>query len=432
MDSIYAQSFRTLVWLGQAYTSVAKTALNRVCELVDNWQGNHAATYRIADIPNNKTSIHKFAVSEGVDENASWTALQTLFNSDWFQRRWVIQEVVNSNTLEVLWGSASIPWAFIGIAAAILRTQNNNTVDKLMMFNVYNAYLMFRLRPQGSLKPLRPTFLQLLRLSGHFKTSETHDHFYALLGIQTTDNLPGVQPILQANYSLKRSDLCRQLTEKFLQSKRPLSFLSEVSYRDFRFMRGKRNNWYPSWVPTWTGRRPPLLSPWDLDNRFDSSKKFPFTRHFDFDIPESDLAVDGVVFSTIMWVGDLDPDWILNARYILQLLDTGAFGSPSADTLSAISCALRAGRDAYGSRESSGNSYLAHFAALLCNNAPEGSTLAVLEVARPLALNGDAEEFIQAADKVRTGRSIFVTLGGHVGLGPCKQGPDMNTFWNIC
>src|SRR5204863_3555897 len=119
-----------------------------------------------------------------------WHSLADLFSRPWFWRLWVIQEVVLAPSAIVKWGRAEIAWQWIGLAAAILRTNYHKICDAMELGGVYNAYLLFRLSPMSNLPPLQVSFVQLLRLTRQFEVSDTRDRVYGLLGIKTVDNNP--------------------------------------------------------------------------------------------------------------------------------------------------------------------------------------------------------------------------------------------------
>jgi len=60
--------------------------------------------------------------------------LQELFRATWFTRKWVIQEVGLSRSVEVIFCGCRISWRWIGLAAAILRTQYDNTLSQVISF----------------------------------------------------------------------------------------------------------------------------------------------------------------------------------------------------------------------------------------------------------------------------------------------------------
>ncbi len=85
-------------------------------------------------------------------EDARWKALEDFFGASWFTRKWVLQEVVLSTKVDVLFHDYRLSWEWVGLAAAILRTQYDHVIQDRELHNVYNAYLMYRLSDQPHFK----------------------------------------------------------------------------------------------------------------------------------------------------------------------------------------------------------------------------------------------------------------------------------------
>ncbi|KAF2115974.1 hypothetical protein BDV96DRAFT_574892 [Lophiotrema nucula] len=180
-----------------------------------------------------------------------------------------------------------------------------------------------------------------------------------------------------------------------------------------------------SWLPQWETGKFSLIGPWDLNFVFEPSRGMPFQRHSDPTIPDADLALDAVIFDTVLWVGQvsLQPsEWETpKAQFedIVRLFHLGAFGELTVEKLAFIGRTIRARRDAYGGITPSPTSsdedlFTAHFANLLSTlNVP------LPPAVRSLAAAGNKDIFLEAAQNVCSPcRSIFFTMAGHFGLGP--------------
>jgi hypothetical protein len=123
MCSIYSKALRTVVWLGEiasAQESAATSALNDICHLVNGWDENQRAQYSTwtTDPQTNEQEeqVGQRQVSQtstGSGDEDPITSVETfmhLFRCQWFTRRWIIQEVVRSQAVEVMWGRHSLPW----------------------------------------------------------------------------------------------------------------------------------------------------------------------------------------------------------------------------------------------------------------------------------------------------------------------------------
>jgi hypothetical protein len=159
-------------------------------------------------------------------DRIAWDFMAMLFRSTWFERKWVIQEVALSQSAVVMWGNCRISWAWIGLAAAVLRTQRSNIVHNFNMNGVYNAYLMLRLSPHGDFPAINLSFLQLLRLTSGFKSTDPRDRIFALLGLHCRDHDPEISRFIDVDYSLSPQSLFVTVAEKLPNmQKNPLRFL---------------------------------------------------------------------------------------------------------------------------------------------------------------------------------------------------------------
>ena len=86
------------------------------------------------------TSINEVPSPEDFE---SWWAVSQLFDLHWFWRLWVIQEVALSSSALIMWGDSEISWKWIGLAAALIRTNHYQFLQRFHAAGVYNAYLMY-------------------------------------------------------------------------------------------------------------------------------------------------------------------------------------------------------------------------------------------------------------------------------------------------
>jgi hypothetical protein len=85
----------------------------------------------------------------------------------------VIQEVALAGSASVLWGKGEIQWRWIGLAAAVIRTNDYQIHARHTLAGMYNAYFMYRLSTrEDDGNPLRgASFLNLLRLTRQFEVT---------------------------------------------------------------------------------------------------------------------------------------------------------------------------------------------------------------------------------------------------------------------
>ena len=350
-----------------------------------------------------------------------------LFDQPWFTRVWVIQEVVLAQNTIVKWGHAEISWHWIGLAAAIIRTNYPELCYQYEFgwCGIYNAYLMFRISNMSDLPPLKLSFLQLLRLTRQFYVSDPRDKVYGLLGIHTTDNDPQEgQLFVDPDYSISAAELCIRVARKVISETQNLSILSSSQWhvldRD-----DPLQTTVPSWVPEWNSVIRPTLSPWGSEDRFSAGKSFPL--RLETTPNNYSLVVEGTGVGVVVQIFAIEiGSMILRFSPTMNLK---AFLETERG-LRLLSRTLTAGRNWYGTLLQGSNNCLADFSAYLLKsvnsfngvhglpNLEKPFSSQAASVLERLAANGDMSSFQAAARPVCQRRSIFLTDDGFLGLAP--------------
>lgn len=500
MPEIYSQAYRTIVWLGMmsenSATNISETlslpypeaAMASVCHLVKHWDPSQPARYFATD-PETRSveakepdpdcrfarGLNSYFRSPRNPWLTDLSPLKCLFGATWFGRKWVIQEVALSRSVDALFHNCRISWRWIGLAAAVMRTRYDIALREHRLYNVYNAYLMFRLSENHDLDPAMMTFVELLRLTAGFMTSEPKDVFISLLGLETSDHHPERRPLLKADHRMSYEDICISFARKMLEvahsGPSPLAVLMDAGISGDGRRRhtedssdeqstdgrdstddGKKKVLGPSWVPSWQPGRPGLLSPWSLDDHFATSKGLEL--YLDTSSP-THLTVQGIYVSTVLWTS---PVAIASEDDIASSIDwLGKFPFTDPITpshLEVYSRTLCAGRDAHGRREHDRTAMVLPFVAFAIygvipdtelfqwintgrQSLPEaqqdpwnhGNTVTMGRYgdgSRGSSSGWDAEwiagrmRFGHAAGLVARDRRLFLTAAGHMGLGPCE------------
>jgi hypothetical protein len=441
MDRIYSEASRTLIWLGRSHGDETAHGLNLLCQLVNTWNENQQAHFSLFDPKTNETHIYRPAQEIDVRTlQQKFRDLNGVFGFDWFERRWVIQEVVLSQSAEILIGHFRISWQWIGLASALLRTNYTKQLDSLhhsyFRHRAMNAYLMYRMSPKCGLPLVELSLLQMLRLTSTFRNSENLDTIYALRGLAS--NLKHKDTLLQLGVDYNRSDTeLRLLLANALmgEERLPLDFLTEAGlWGGNQTQMGSFLNRTPSWLPYLNARRSRcLLGPWELGGAFRASKGFEFIRE-----PRDDpmrLCIGGTLTSTVLWRGEgLEFSHPSAAGYgiVLALLNSralsrglGASSQPDHDieqNLELLARVLTAGRDLQDRREQNPKAYLGSLAAGLAWYRPgSGGRLPNLFIPEKLRENASTAPFAEIAEKVGSNRTLFVTMHGHLGMGPIEM-----------
>lgn len=244
MRKIYSKARRVLVWLGQDKTNYAKLAFTTICDIVRSW--------RPASNPNRFTSYkeafepRKEALS--IDEDG-WTALQAMFQTEYFSRFWVIQELVLGQNATIIWGSHSVDWGLVGISAAWLLTRGWPTNQDWSISAAYNAFLIYvlPLARRSAISSFSKLDLSavLATTMGKFKSTDPRDRIFALLGLPFSGNDPEKGTLVDPDYTAEVQSVYLSATKRMLAQDLNLRLLSAVQHGL------EIDTTSPSWLPKW-------------------------------------------------------------------------------------------------------------------------------------------------------------------------------------
>jgi len=335
MGNIFRDAHSVLVWLGSDLPPLtspggefvmksrsSSKAFAGVCAVVSTWAAarEHAGLVRRPKYRNLRSGeVHSDSALMTTDSEA-WSDVLDLYTCKWFSRLWVVQEIALARHATVIWGEFEISWQWIGLAAAIIRTNWNRILSttsrhmgrvslgvrqpptaRLVPSGVMNAYFMYRIsHSQTYSSPLQFSFCELLTLTRQFECMDKHDKVFGLLGLPTTD---GINSSIIPDYTESLSVLYHEIASAMLLSDKPLDFLSHVNH-DNRW-RSPEEPEIPSWVPRWDVIGPQTLTPLDHDNSghvftagLEKAAEF-WHRSIEDSLPPTRLVVRGVVLESV-------------------------------------------------------------------------------------------------------------------------------------
>ena len=155
MGSIYRSASTVTVWLGPDPNNHAKETFHFIQDAVDD-----------------KWNYKVFEVLE-------WKLLLELFGCRWFERLWVVQEVVMARKAIVYWGKEQTDFRNISFAAWKYAERIPQSRSSWVVQLFPNAF-SFHFDPEADARLL---FLDVLRWTRHLKCSDDHDKIYAILGL---------------------------------------------------------------------------------------------------------------------------------------------------------------------------------------------------------------------------------------------------------
>ncbi|KAM0426045.1 hypothetical protein ACHAPT_008676 [Fusarium lateritium] len=342
MGDIFRNAFRVLVWLGtdtDVYGNESLDSLKSapskdfagVCSIVSTWA---ASTGRTADLESPRYRIQGLAQDfhgEGPlsQESPVWSEALKLYHRPWFERLWVVQEIALAQRATVIWGKCEMSWQWIGLAAAVIRTNWHRIVRNIpgrqVPVGVMNAYFMYRIsRSQDYFEPLQFSFCELLALTRQFECQEKRDKIFGLLGLATTD---GVNSHITPDYTSPLGQVYRSVACAMIGSKDPLAMLSHVHhtgnfdpdfdknldallsnpessitlhFKDFGASKWDSPSTLPfkdSWVPKWDTEGPQTLTP--LDAHPDFAAGFSEQTQIRDDVQSGRLTVRGIILDEV-------------------------------------------------------------------------------------------------------------------------------------
>lgn len=184
-----------------------------------------------------------------------------IFQSGYWKRLWVVQELVSSRLAIVRWGDAEISWTLLRLATTLIR----NDQRLMAMFSrmekskqstsafqgntdgrtgLMNAYLMYRM-PSAEFRGDSMSFLDVLRRTRNFDVSERLDRIYAILGLPSQHTGPG-RKSMPPDYRLLPNGIYSCVFYWVFQThENPLEILSAVQHTTLLCPD------YPTWISQW-------------------------------------------------------------------------------------------------------------------------------------------------------------------------------------
>ncbi|KAJ3459745.1 hypothetical protein MRS44_015818 [Fusarium solani] len=482
MGDIFRNAFRVLVWLGpneddNPLQSTASRALASICSIVSTWA---TPTNRPVNVRYWIQGLAQEFHGEGPlsQESPVWLKALALYKTRWFQRLWVVQEIALAQRATVLWGKCEMSWQWIGLAAAVIRTNWHRIVpkdfsrgkmsDRQVPVGVMNAYFMYRIsRSQDYLEPLQFSFCELLTLTRQFGCQEKRDKIFGLLGLATTD---GVNSLITPDYTIPLGEVYRNVACLMTSSKNPLAILSHVHHTEIFDHPGHEVYAYDhgyssqagsarvapfkdSWIPRWDVKGPQTLTPLDAPPDFAAGLSKP--AQIRDGVQGDRLTVRGIIIDDVkhkVWRNSqcFKQQQSLPWEQTPGLEDILVRTSHTRHSLERLALTLTAGKTWYGTPSTDRAGMLADFANCLVtgwlwwalepdafgsnsgNNSRDQSDSASISLVgdsitmselEGLATEGNGPLFLDAVTTACVGRCLFSTGSDMRGVGPIDTWP---------
>jgi hypothetical protein len=270
MTSIYQKAIEVAIWLGPEADG-SNMALKLLRGLYQC--GNSSAQIR--------------AIIESPDSKPSFQALVALFDRDYWGRLWVVQEVINGNSVMVYCGTSSLPWDICLVASNMLLKYYSYLIVAFLYVNGIAAISASGRTCPGQLACGGPAGLRDLRKDGgpagllevllyHQEKScrDPRDRVYGLLGILS----PSERSQFPVDYSRPVRDIYIDVVDYLLTTTRSL----DVICASINFPVHQNIDGLPSWCPDWSQRRR-ILPIWHRFRGFsaagESEPEFTFSKN---------------------------------------------------------------------------------------------------------------------------------------------------------
>jgi hypothetical protein len=248
MDEIYSKAQRVVICLGEA-THDSDRAMDFIHPL-----RNAIRAARLAQEDESLATAESIFQQGRFDlTSPSWIALGNLFRRPWFQRIWVIQEVVMGRDPVFICGDRAIEWDLMHyITTRLFQHSLDNLftynpddpirplpgpdgVGRLMAINEVRA-----MKQGGESENFQDTLIGMYS----FKCSNPRDKIYGLLGIATDTG----DVILDPDYGASVEEVFTRTARYLLQRDDSIVILHHAGIGNTR-----KYESLPSWVPQWEG-----------------------------------------------------------------------------------------------------------------------------------------------------------------------------------
>jgi hypothetical protein len=297
MNIIYYVADRVLVWLGPDAQKEADVAFKLIHQLArqGDWDPNF---FKIDYFPDDD-----FLRQAGlpIQESPDWNALRSLFSLPYFERMWVLQEVLVSRDATFFWGSCQIPWRDTFGLAVIWAAANK--------FGFPSLDDQFQGIPEMARAEIlvlgRDSLIGLLDHTRERKAADPRDKFFALLGItrrisgnpDVTDKVPFFgETLIKPDYRLSLRDVYLSVTRTILAESENVDLLSFVDHGIISSEPDHLRS-LPQWVPRWQP-----CAPWRIDSTKHQASG-SIRAKISTASGDAELALEGIVVDKISHTG---------------------------------------------------------------------------------------------------------------------------------
>ena len=291
MGIIYQRAWSTLVWLGEEADNsddAIDTLLNTKTAL---------QYYQDGKAPNTEDFERLFLPAS---DSPKWQDLGKLMRRPWFQRVWIIQEVVLSQQIIVMCGTRCISWADLALFSfcmvdndfeQYLYSQESSVgKDEDLESGSIRALKIARIKDYNDTSPRKTTFLDGLVEGRAAQATNPRDKVFAIMGLTNTQWYP--------DYSDEVIDVYSKAALKIESTPDLGNLLCCVDH-----LQPTLN--LPSWIPDWATPRQTVSLGYNTKYHkvYQASKELEMVSRTEITDKGAALAIMGVIVDTITRVG---------------------------------------------------------------------------------------------------------------------------------
>jgi hypothetical protein len=237
--------------------------------------------------------------------DAGWSSIKSFFETMWFRRAWILQEVVIPTCVMLVCGKWCVDWSVMHQAVEIIDREIDILTDHhpnlIDLRKSWQPFLYLAERREYEARSERISLITMLENSRNLKSTLMRDRFFALLGLAHDGNEPDFEP----DYDSALSTIVLRFSKVFIRQGRALQLLYRAGFDSF-------HSPFPSWIPNWTVERSEYLH-----ERSTPGVSFSASGSLDLELHgvrsgTSELIVDGCFVDTICTVSrsaNIESQW---------------------------------------------------------------------------------------------------------------------------
>ena len=244
MGEIFASADNVIAWLGAPYAD--SNVLTDFVVTLFNAMKNLASRGIVI-------TADSLCQNAGCERpSPKWLALRNLLNRPWFERLWIVQEIIMAaGNMTLLYGDSFIAWDTLaevvvtmeinGLSWLIVQSIDEGA-DPVAPAGLLNTACVHAMKNMKNMQ--QPICLQLaLIYCLRFKATDPRDKIFALLGLATDAS----DPVLHPNYGATARDVFTVSSSYMMNTNKSLRILHIAGIGWSRQILD-----LPSWVPDWS------------------------------------------------------------------------------------------------------------------------------------------------------------------------------------